>query len=159
MARVLVVDDCDDAAMTMALLLKYCGHEAAVAESGKAALRYAPVFHPDAMFIDLAMPEVDGLTVARQLRQTAEFAELPLVAVSGYVDPSHRAQATAAGFDEFLAKPYGLDALRVMMERVAGRINTSRKRSETSRLAAVQARQLTEQSRRELDAYWRNRTN
>lgn len=122
MARVLVVDDSDNAAMTMALLLKHCGHEAAVAESGKAALQYAPAFHPDVVFIDLTMPEVDGLDVARQLRQTPEFAELPLVAVSGYVDAEHRAQATAAGFNEFLAKPYGLDALQATMERIAARI-------------------------------------
>ena len=64
--RVLVVDDCDDNAVMMALLLKQYGHQAAVAESGEAALQKAPEFHPDAMFIDLAMPEVDGLTVAQR---------------------------------------------------------------------------------------------
>lgn len=142
MARVLVVDDSDDAAMTMALLLKHCGHEAAVIESGEAALQKAPAFRPDAMFIDLSMPDIDGLTVARRLRQTAEFADLLLVAVSGYVDPETRAQAMAAGFDEFLAKPYTLEVLQALIQRVADRRSKSRTMSEISRRIAEQTRQL-----------------
>lgn len=155
--RVLVVDDCDDAAMTMALLLRHCGHDAAVAESGKAALEQAPAFCPDAMFIDLTMPEVDGLTVARRLRQQPEFAELPLVAVSGHVDAEHRAQAMAAGFTEFLAKPYPLETLQATMERIAARLSASRTKLENSRIAGEQSRQLNEASECELDAYWRTR--
>lgn len=115
--RVLVVDDNSDTAMTLAVLLKHCGHEAKAAIGGEAALRVAPLFRPDLMFIDLAMPTVDGLAVARQLRQTAEFAGTPLIAVSGYVDPQHRAQATAAGFNGFLAKPFALSALQATIER------------------------------------------
>lgn len=116
--RVLVVDDDDDSAMSMALLLKHYGHQAAVADGGGAALQKAPLFHPDCMFIDLAMPEVDGLAVAQRLRQTAQFAQTPLVAVSGYVDQKYRTQAFAAGFSHFLAKPYTLDDLRVALKRV-----------------------------------------
>ena len=120
----------------MAMLLKHCGYQTVVAEGGEAALQHAPVFHPDAMFIDLSMPEVDGLTVARQLRQQAEFAEIPLVAVSGYVDAEHRREATAAGFTEFLAKPYRIGALQAMMERLAARVEASRiKASRASRAA------------------------
>ena len=153
--RLLVVDDCDDTAVTMAFLLKRFGHEVVVAAGGEAALQQAPLFHPDAMFIDLAMPVVDGLTVARKLRQTAEFAETPLVAVSGYVDPEHRAQATAAGFTEFLAKPYSLDALQATISRLRGRIDASHTQAETMRSAAVRSRLLVAQSRQGLDDYWR----
>lgn len=116
--RVLVVDDSDDTAMAMALLLKHYGHETMVADHAKEALQKAPEFHPDIMFIDLAMPEIDGLTVAQRLRQSTEFAATPMVAVSGYVDECHRAQARAAGFDDFLAKPYTLVELAATIRRV-----------------------------------------
>jgi CheY-like chemotaxis protein len=155
--RMLVVDDSDDAAMTMALLLKHFGHEAAVMESGELALRQAPAFRPHVMFIDLAMPKVDGLTVARQLRQQSEFAEIPMVAVSGYVDAEHRAQATAAGFTEFLAKPYSLDTLQATVQRVANRLNASRERIDTSRLVAAQAGQLNRAMQESLAEDRRNR--
>jgi len=153
--RVLVVDDCDDSAITMAFLLKRFGHEAVVAHGGKAALQQAPLFKPDAMFIDLAMPVVDGLTVARTLRATAEFAETPLVAVSGYVDAHHRAQATAAGFTEFLPKPYPMAVLEATLARVRARIDTGRSQAETMRLAAEQSRLLVARSWQGPDAHWR----
>lgn len=124
--RVLVVDDSDDAAVTMAFMLKRFGHEAVVAHGGQEALQQAPQFHPDAMLIDLTMPDIDGFTVARQLRQTAEFAETPMVAVSGHVDVEHRTQATAAGFTEFLPKPFPLTVLETVLERIAARKSASR---------------------------------
>lgn len=152
--RVLVVDDDDDSATTLALLLKHCGHEAVAATSGKAALEQAPLFHPDVCLIDLAMPKVDGLSVARQLRQQAEFADTPLIAVSGYVDPGHRAQATAAGFDDFLAKPFPLFALQETMERAARRLRTSQQKAQIAGLAAEQTWHSNAAMRRELDDFW-----
>lgn len=155
--RVLVVDDNDDAAMTMALLLKHCGHEAAVAENGEIALQHAPAFRPDAMFIDLAMPKVDGLTVARQLRQQPEFAETPLVAVSGYVDADHRTQATAAGFTDYLPKPYALTTLQATLDRIAARLEASREKVGVSQAIAEQSQERDRELREGLADYWRNR--
>jgi CheY-like chemotaxis protein len=156
--RVLVVDDSEDTAITMAFLLKRYGHEAVVAHSGEAALQQAPLVRPDAMFIDLTMPGIDGFTVARQLRQTADFAETPLVAVSGHVDDDHRTQATAAGFTEFLPKPFPLTVLEAVMERIAARRSASHTMVATSQAAAEQSHQLSEASRQGLDAYWTSRT-
>jgi CheY-like chemotaxis protein len=152
--RVLVVDDCEDAAITMAFLLKRYGHEAVAVTSGEAALQQAPVFRPDVMFIDLAMPQIDGCSVARQLRQTADFAETPLVAVSGYVDAEHQTQATAAGFTEYLPKPYPIEVLQALMERIAARVKAACTMAQTSPDAAAQTRELNEQSRLGLDDYW-----
>jgi CheY-like chemotaxis protein len=156
--RVLVVDDSEDTAITMAFLLKRYGHEAVVAHSGEAALQQAPLVRPDAMFIDLTMPGIDGFTVARQLRRTADFAETPLVAVSGHVDDDHRTQATAAGFTEFLPKPFPLTVLEAVMERIAARRSASHTMVATSQAAAEQSHQLSEASRQGLDAYWTSRT-
>lgn len=155
--RVLVVDDNRDTAMTLAVLLKHCGHEAETALGGEAALQQAPLFLPDAMFIDLAMPKVDGFSVARQLRQQAEFADTPLVAVSGYVDARHRTEANAAGFNDFLAKPYALIELQETMERVMAMVSASREMARSARDAAHKTRQRNEATRRDLDDFWRDR--
>lgn len=124
--RVLVVDDNHDIAVSLATLLRHCGHDAHTAESGEAALREAPSLRPDVMLIDLAMPRIDGLSVARQLRQTAECAATPLVAVSGYSDDEHRQQALAAGFDDFIVKPCPVADLMQVLRRLHARVVSSR---------------------------------
>lgn len=124
--RVLVVDDNHDIAVSLATLLQHCGHDAHTAESGEAALREAPALRPDVMLIDLAMPRIDGLSVARQLRQTPECAATPLVAVSGYSDDEHRQQALAAGFDDFIVKPCPMADLIQVLRRLHARVMGSR---------------------------------
>lgn len=155
--RVLVVDDCADTATTLATLLKHFGHETSVATGGEAALRQAPLFRPHAMFIDLAMPEIDGLSVAKRLRTTREFARTPLVAVSGYVDDKHRGEAAGAGFCDFLAKPYTLAELQATMERVAQRTRLSQELTQAARLAAQESRRRNDASRQGLSDYWQSR--
>ena len=155
--RVLVVDDNNDAAMTMALLLKHCGHEAQVADSGRAALEKAPSFHPDVMFVDLSMPQIDGLDVARQVRQMPEFAATPLIAVSGYVDAEQRTTASAAGFDDFLPKPYGMSMLLDALARIHAKAVKARELADKTRIVAEQSRDQARESHRRLDEYWRSR--
>jgi CheY-like chemotaxis protein len=155
--RLLVVDDNDDAAMTMAFLLKRFGHESLVATDSEIALEKAPSFHPDAMFIDLSMPRIDGLGMARVLRAMPDFSGTPLVAVSGYTDPERRAEALAAGFDEFLAKPYPLAELLAILNRISPRIDQARRRAQEARKAATDARQLVQESRRKLSEFWQSR--
>lgn len=147
--RVFVVDDDADTTECMSLLLKHYGHEVRIANRGEAAIEQVPAFHPDVVLIDLAMPRVDGLTVARKLRLRPELASMSLVAVTGYADSVHRQQALDAGFDECLVKPLPLDQLLELLVRVRGRIEASRQRAAQ---AAVAARRLANDSRRELAA-------
>lgn len=153
--RALVVDDNDDAGMTLALLLKHCGHHAMLVTGGEAAVDEASLFHPDVIFIDLALPPVDGVDVAGRLRQVAGFAETPFVAVSGSTDAESRAKAAAGGFADFLVKPYPLAVLQETMERVTTNLHACRQRSQTTRTVAEQTRELNEKARRELDVLWR----
>jgi CheY-like chemotaxis protein len=67
--RVLVVDDNQDAADTMALLLQPLGYEVHVAYEGLGALRAVKSFDPDAVFLDIGLPDLDGYAVARRIRQ------------------------------------------------------------------------------------------
>lgn len=109
--RVLVVDDDRDTLDNMADLLSLHGHEVELTGGGKEALVRGPPFRPDICLIDLAMPDLDGLSLARQLRQRPGFVDTPFFCISAYSDQSHRDQATAAGFTGYLAKPVSIDQL------------------------------------------------
>jgi two-component system, chemotaxis family, CheB/CheR fusion protein len=103
--RVLVVDDNKDAANSTAKLLGLVGHEVQVAYSGPAALREAVSFRPDAVLLDLGLPEIDGYEVARRLRQEPALAHVRLIALSGYGQDADRQRSQEAGFDAHLVKP------------------------------------------------------
>lgn len=150
---VFVVDDDLDSTECMRLLLKHWGHNVHVANQGRVAIEQAPFVKPDLMLVDLAMPEVDGLTVARQVRQAPVLASTALVALTGYADPKHREQAFEAGFDECLVKPLPADELQKLLARVRSRIDATRKRTSQAMEAAAASRELTEKekSRRRLE--------
>src|SRR5262249_48949272 len=82
--RVLVVDDNKDMADSTAMLLRGSGHDVRVAYSGTTALDGALAYRPDAVLLDLGLPEMDGYEVARHLRQNPQFKDVLLIAVSGY---------------------------------------------------------------------------
>ncbi|HEX7054665.1 MAG TPA: ATP-binding protein [Burkholderiales bacterium] len=106
--RVLVVDDNVDAAQTLAQYLRMDGHRVESALDGEAALRIAEVLHPDVAFIDLNMPRMDGVEVAKRLRVTAWGKHARLVALTGMGQPADIARTREAGFDEHITKPADL---------------------------------------------------
>lgn len=116
--RVLIVEDDDDSAQSTSLLLRMMGHDTEVACSGETALEKAPLFVPELMLIDLAMPHFDGYELENCFRLIPTFNKTPMIAVSGYVDALHRQQAFEAGFDGFLGKPFTKDDLAEVCDRV-----------------------------------------
>jgi CheY-like chemotaxis protein len=113
--RVLVADDVRDAADSLCLLLRAWGYEPLAAYDGPSALRAAPTFRPDVFILDLAMPGLDGLELARRLRAAPEFARALLIALSGYAKGQDAEAARAAGFDHHLAKPAEADELHRLL--------------------------------------------
>ena len=103
--RILVVDDNVDMAKSLATLLERAGHTITTAHDGLAALAAARNFHPDAIVLDIGLPGLDGYRVAEALRREPAFANVRLVAVSGYGQAEDRNRAKAAGFDRHLVKP------------------------------------------------------
>lgn len=103
--RALVVDDNRDAANTLATLLRLQGHEVQVAYDGRAALEAVQNELPDCVFLDIGMPEMDGLEVARRIRSSHGGAAPTLVAVSGWGQEEDRRRTFEAGFDHHLIKP------------------------------------------------------
>jgi CheY-like chemotaxis protein len=116
--RVLVVEDYYECRETLRLLLELCGYEVAVAADGVAGVQRAQEFRPDAALIDLELPRLDGLQVARRLR--AVFGEaILLVAVTGLDEPEDRRRTREAGFDAHLRKPPDPDELQRLLRGTA----------------------------------------
>lgn len=109
--RVLVVDDNEDAAHTLATLLRMAGHQVQKATSGVDALRIAEDFRPRVIVLDLVMPEMSGYAVAERLGAAAWGKEVMLIAVTGYGDTQQVARARQPGFDHYLVKPIDVQQL------------------------------------------------
>lgn len=103
--RVLVVDDNVDAADTLAMLLHLSGHVTRSAHDGVQALVAAEELWPDVVVLDIGLPLLNGLEVARRLRQQPAGQRMLLVALTGWEDGADRLASKAAGFDAHLVKP------------------------------------------------------
>jgi PAS domain S-box-containing protein len=110
-ARILIVDDNDDAAVMLSHALGAKGYETQLAHDGFQALQIAATRRPDAALLDIGLPVMDGYELAGRLREIDGLADLPLVAVTGYGQESDRRRSAAAGFHHHVVKPIDLDTL------------------------------------------------
>ena len=113
--RVLIVDDNPDAAKMSAMLLRSWEHEVEVAHDGPDALEKAQAFQPHVILLDIGLPRMDGFAVARSLRQQPQFADVRIVAVTGYGQAMDRHRSKEAGFDEHLVKPVESSRLKALL--------------------------------------------
>lgn len=116
---VLVVDDNQDAAASMALLLRLLNHQVRTCNNGAGALAAVAERRPQLVLLDLGMPGMDGFEVARRLR-AGPGARLVIVAVSGWGQQSDRDHTTEAGFDRHLVKPVAVGELERLLDDIAG---------------------------------------
>ena len=117
--RVLVVDDSDDLVEMLALLVSGLGHDVQTARDGQAAVTTAIAYRPDVVLLDLGLPVLSGLDVARELRQHPETANARLIAMTGWGQAEDRARTLAAGFDHHLTKPADPEALELLLTEAA----------------------------------------
>jgi CheY-like chemotaxis protein len=103
--RILVVDDNEDAAESLAALLSIGGHETRMAHDGPDALLQAERFQPDVVFLDIGMPTLDGHETARLIRQQPWGKQMVLVALTGWGQSEDRRRSKEAGFNHHLVKP------------------------------------------------------
>ncbi|MEX2137824.1 MAG: response regulator [Pirellulales bacterium] len=113
--RVLIVDENTDLAYMMSVLVQKCGHEVQIAYDGPTALKMVAALHPDVAFVDIAMPKMDGLCLARELRRSSVVDDCLLIAVTGYADADHHALGMQAGFDHYLIKPVAFRTLSELL--------------------------------------------
>jgi CheY-like chemotaxis protein/anti-sigma regulatory factor (Ser/Thr protein kinase) len=103
--RVLLIEDHDDARLSLRILLEQQGYVLAEAADGPSGLATAKEFCPDVAIVDIGLGGMDGYEVARRLRRTPESAHALLIALTGYGQEEARQQALEAGFDAHLTKP------------------------------------------------------
>jgi PAS domain S-box-containing protein len=114
--RILVADDSQDGADSLAFLLKAAGHEVFTAYDGRAAIQLAEQHRPDVVLLDIGMPEVSGYDVARAIRREAWGRAMRLIALTGWGQAEHRRRSIEVGFDDHLVKPVELDLLENVLQ-------------------------------------------
>jgi len=103
--RVLIVDDSDDTAWALASLLQWRGHEVHVAHTGRRAIDLAERLLPAVIFLDLAMPEMDGFETAMRIRRRRWGKQIVLCALTAFDTPEFRERSDEVGINWYLAKP------------------------------------------------------
>ena len=114
--RLLVVDDNRDAAESMSMLLEMWGHDVAYAYDGPSALETAEQWQPQAVFLDIGLPGMDGYEVAEKLRKLPHAKDAVLIAITGYGQEDDLLRSQRAGIDHHLIKPVAPDALRSLID-------------------------------------------
>ncbi len=113
--RILVVDDNEDAAMTMAMLLKMKGSETELAHDGLDAIEKAASFRPDVILLDIGLPKMDGYDACREIRKQPWGSAITMIALTGWGQDDDRRKSMEAGFDLHLVKPVAPATLMKML--------------------------------------------
>ncbi|HEY0319721.1 MAG TPA: response regulator [Pyrinomonadaceae bacterium] len=116
--RVLVVDDVPDVLEMLGMLLSLSGYEVEVAASPIEALEHARVMLFDVIVSDIGMPEMSGYELARRLRDLPGYADVPMIAVTGFSLYNDRTQALESGFNAHISKPVNPSTLLDLIERL-----------------------------------------
>jgi len=108
--KILVVDDISASARTLAAMLRAQGHDSSIADSGPGGIAWAREHKPNVIFLDIAMPGMNGYEAAKAIR--SESKEVYLVALTGYGSEEDRKRGAEAGFDRHCIKPISMDEIR-----------------------------------------------
>jgi two-component system cell cycle response regulator DivK len=125
MARILYVEDNDDNVYMLKHRLERRGFEVLVARDGRAGVEAAREHLPDLILLDLGLPVLDGWEAARLLKQDERTRAIPIIALSAHAMAGDRAEALAAGCDEYGTKPVDLPHL---LDRIATLLRSGRGR-------------------------------
>ncbi|WP_439598729.1 sigma-54-dependent transcriptional regulator [Falsiroseomonas sp.] len=136
-ARILIVEDTPTQAEVARALLRDLGHDIRLAETGAEALEQALSWHPDAIMMDLELPDFSGFEAMRRLR--AQGVEAAIIVVTAHGSVNHAVEAMREGAVDFIVKPYAKTRLTVTLQ------NALEKRALATELREVKA-QLTRES-------------
>jgi len=118
--RILVVDDVHESAQTLARMLQAVGQDVAAVHDGYSALSHVREQRPEVVFLDIAMPGMNGYEVARRIRESSEIQSPMLIALTGYGQDDDRRRAYEAGFDVHLTKPTSIEQISTVLSQAGG---------------------------------------
>ena len=115
---VLLVEDFADSRFMMRSLLEMDGYRVVEATNGREAVEFAKRECPDLILMDLSLPEIDGLTATKLIRQSEGLCDTPIVALTAHDAEQFHSIAMEAGCDEYVTKPVDFDLLEVVVGRL-----------------------------------------
>jgi two-component system, OmpR family, response regulator len=118
---IIIVDDSRTALSVMALRLTRMGYTVAQVDNGMGALDIVQVRRFDAMLLDMTMPIMSGLSILREIRNSAHTADLPVLMMTSRSDPGAAIEALRMGADDHVVKPFDFDVLAARIERLLDR--------------------------------------
>lgn len=119
MTRILIADDESGNLEIAMIACRHAGYSVQAAGDGEEVLTALREHGPfDLLLLDVQMPRLDGLALTRRLRESRDFAELPIIGVTGLVWPEQLAACRQAGMDAVQAKPYRVRELRTLIDGV-----------------------------------------
>lgn len=119
--RVLIVDDEANLPIFLKDFLEECGFDVSMAVTGKSALRVALENPPDAIVLDVDLPDTDGYTLCRAMRRTSTLRTVPIVMLTALSDKRNEIAGLRAGADDYLTKPIDTERLQARLENALSR--------------------------------------
>ncbi|CAN5704044.1 hypothetical protein BH23CYA1_BH23CYA1_13250 [soil metagenome] len=116
--RILIVDDNEDSALSLAMLFEITGDETQTAHDGLAAIEAAADSRPDVVLLDIGLPGLNGYEAARAIREQPWGQNMILIALTGWGQPEDRRKSTEAGFDAHMVKPIDHDDLLQLLDEL-----------------------------------------
>jgi CheY-like chemotaxis protein len=113
--RVLVVDDNEQAAKVLGMLLQALGNDVQIASDGLSAVEVAARFQPHVVLLDIGMPKLNGFDTARRIRELPDGKQIVLAAVTGWGQEEDKRRSKEAGFDHHIVKPVDPGMLRKLL--------------------------------------------
>ncbi|MBE6478170.1 MAG: response regulator transcription factor [Propionibacteriaceae bacterium] len=127
--RVLAVDDEPSLTELLSMAMRYEGWDPSTAASGSEAVRVARDVHPDAVVLDMMLPDFDGLEVMRRIR--AEQPEVPVIFLTAKDAVNDRINGLTAGGDDYVTKPFSVEEVMARLRALLRRSGAASKRSES----------------------------
>jgi len=113
---ILIAEDSRDGREMLQVLLGLKGYRVLAAADGKRAVEVALASVPDLILLDLELPGLDGLSVARDLRRNSSFRKVPIIILSGHDPTEHKQSAIEAGCTDYLLKPLDFEKLNEILQ-------------------------------------------
>jgi CheY-like chemotaxis protein len=120
MAKILIVDDDEQATKLLERVLAIKGHEATSLNDSAETIQVVNSAVPDLILLDLMMPEPNGFEVCKMLRADPKYAKIPIVIITAMDDSASKENAYAAGANDYLTKPFRIDALAQAIDDLIG---------------------------------------
>ena len=114
--RVLVVEDDIDSARSLTWILRDMGHDVEYAINGYVAVDIAAKMRPEFVFLDLALPGMNGFEVCRRLKRMSALDGVRIIAVSAYAQEEYRTRSKEAGCDGYIVKPLDPSVLEMLLD-------------------------------------------